>query len=425
MGKQNKVLVFSRKGEQSSNNYYAPRERFDFLPVVLNVVSPKSWLFAHLCIGNYCIKYLRKNAISEKSFNFAPNKHSHRTFFAFCFVLQTFYSEQLSHILNPSDLSEDYLNMDDDWDNISVASLAVPTNERIKTDDASSKNNSQSSDDQDSPEALVSAKNDRNVGRVKRTFLVLLVAAGIGLSVAAYLTQDEDDEGDGEEQDDDENNGLLYAGVIGATFFVLVIVFLRYDFLVSRRQSLVLDMAKRSKHIVDSLFPSMVRDRLMRDAEGRRSSNSSKQSDEEFGEVDFAKLTRMNTMANQRMQDSSNFALPLPLTESPTKVNKILAVNVESFKNVESSRNAVEKDGKPIADLYPSATVFFADIAGFTAWSAEREPTQVFTLLETVYNEFDQMADQLGVFKVSGRCAESCWPIVYCAPAWQSSHSTI
>lgn len=293
-------------------------------------------------------------------------------------------------------LTEDhYLNMDDDWDNVSVASLAVPMKQKSYNDDETS---SQASDDPDSPEAILNAK-DRNVGRMKRTFLALLVAAGIGLSIGAYLTQDGDEKGDREEQD--ENNGLLYASVIGATFFVLVLVFLYYDFLVSRRQSLVLDMATRSRHIVDSLFPSMVRDRLMQEA----ASTSSKHSDEEFGhggEVDFAKLTKKNTMANQRIQDSSKFNVPLPLTDSPTKVKQFLAVNVEK-----STRNVGEKDGgKPIADLYPSATVFFADIAGFTAWSADREPTQVFTLLETVYNEFDQMADKLGVFKVSGRCAE-------------------
>jgi class 3 adenylate cyclase len=107
----------------------------------------------------------------------------------------------------------------------------------------------------------------------------------------------------------------------------------------------------------------------------------------------------MNTTANQRMPTSSSFSFPLPLTQSPTKVSKFLAANVEG-KNVTKE----EKSGQPIADLYPSATVFFADIAGFTGWSATREPTQVFTLLETVYNEFDQIADQLNVFKVSGRC---------------------
>jgi hypothetical protein len=55
---------------------------------------------------------------------------------------------------------------------------------------------------------------------------------------------------------------------------------------------------------------------------------------------------------------------------------------------------------KPIADLFPRATILFADIAGFTAWSSTREPTQVFTLLETVYNSFDIIAGRMGVFKV-------------------------
>lgn len=42
----------------------------------------------------------------------------------------------------------------------------------------------------------------------------------------------------------------------------------------------------------------------------------------------------------------------------------------------------------------------FADIAGFTAWSSEREPSQVFKLLESLYRKFDQVAHKLGVFKV-------------------------
>ena len=55
---------------------------------------------------------------------------------------------------------------------------------------------------------------------------------------------------------------------------------------------------------------------------------------------------------------------------------------------------------KPIADLFPNTTVFFADIAGFTAWSSVREPSQVFTLLETVYKAFDKTAKRRKVFKV-------------------------
>jgi class 3 adenylate cyclase len=56
--------------------------------------------------------------------------------------------------------------------------------------------------------------------------------------------------------------------------------------------------------------------------------------------------------------------------------------------------------GGPIAKLYPETTVMFADIKGFTKWSASREPTQVFHLLETLYGAFDQLAKLYGVFKV-------------------------
>eukprot|EP00980_Cylindrotheca_fusiformis_P029226 scaffold22762_cov127-Cylindrotheca_fusiformis.AAC.1 len=39
----------------------------------------------------------------------------------------------------------------------------------------------------------------------------------------------------------------------------------------------------------------------------------------------------------------------------------------------------------PLADLFPSVTVVFADLVGFTAWSSAREPHHVFILLETIY----------------------------------------
>jgi class 3 adenylate cyclase len=58
------------------------------------------------------------------------------------------------------------------------------------------------------------------------------------------------------------------------------------------------------------------------------------------------------------------------------------------------------RSSKPIADLFTSVTVLFADVVGFTAWSSVREPSQVFTLLEAVYDAFDSIAKRRGVFKV-------------------------
>ena len=48
----------------------------------------------------------------------------------------------------------------------------------------------------------------------------------------------------------------------------------------------------------------------------------------------------------------------------------------------------------------PDATILFADIAGFTAWSSIREAIQVFKLLEALFAAFDEAAVRHGVFKV-------------------------
>lgn len=44
--------------------------------------------------------------------------------------------------------------------------------------------------------------------------------------------------------------------------------------------------------------------------------------------------------------------------------------------------------------------VLFADLAGFTKWSSERQPSDVFRLLETLYGEIDKIAFRRKVFKV-------------------------
>jgi class 3 adenylate cyclase len=41
-----------------------------------------------------------------------------------------------------------------------------------------------------------------------------------------------------------------------------------------------------------------------------------------------------------------------------------------------------------------------ADISGFTAWGSIRDPHQVFTLLESIFQAFDAIAKKYRVFKV-------------------------
>lgn len=138
--------------------------------------------------------------------------------------------------------------------------------------------------------------------------------------------------------------------VITAMFFVM------YDCLVERRQRTVQDTAKKSGAIVDSLFPAGIRERLMENEEEKKN---------------------------------------LPGGQAGRKMKKL---GLDVFET------------KPIADYYPEATVLVADIANFSAWSSVREPSQVFTLLETLYNSFDLIAKKKRIFKVESMadCYVAC-----------------
>jgi hypothetical protein len=144
------------------------------------------------------------------------------------------------------------------------------------------------------------------------------------------------------------NHALIFMIVTLLSFAVLAVIFVTYDFKVERRQKKVLSSAVRSSEIVSSLFPSSVHDQLY-----------------------------------------------------PTHVSSDRrTMQMWPIQEEHENRESVTAVGGPIAKLYPETTVMFADIKGFTQWSASREPTQVFHLLETLYGAFDQLAKLYGVFKV-------------------------
>jgi hypothetical protein len=63
------------------------------------------------------------------------------------------------------------------------------------------------------------------------------------------------------------NKPILYTLVVVLVFVFTAMVFVLYDCLVQRRQDKVMATAKRTNDIVSSLFPSNVRDRILKDAE--------------------------------------------------------------------------------------------------------------------------------------------------------------
>lgn len=156
----------------------------------------------------------------------------------------------------------------------------------------------------------------------------------------------------------ESNLPLIFCLVVASIFLVMGITFYVYDSFVRRRNAKVMQAAMRSTAIVSSLFPSNVRDRLY---DGHAADNGAPATSTTATGSSSAKLRRF--MDKGAGTDGING---------------------------EEDHDAVILESKPIADLFPETTVMFCDIAGFTAWSSVREPSQVFTLLETVYRAFDR-----------------------------------
>lgn len=163
---------------------------------------------------------------------------------------------------------------------------------------------------------------------------------------------------------------FIAMAVVAVLFISMGLAFSIYDRFVQKKNKQVVGAAARSTAIISSLFPALVRDRL------------------------FASTDSRDTEDDERK----------PLRPgAQTRLRRFL--NNENDEEEEGDQQARDKGqpslkSKPIADLFPETTVLFGDIVGFTAWASVREPAQVFTLLETLYASFDEIAKRRRVFKV-------------------------
>ena len=61
---------------------------------------------------------------------------------------------------------------------------------------------------------------------------------------------------------------------------------------------------------------------------------------------------------------------------------------------------ALKSDLNDIANLHPTVSVLMCDIVGFTAWCADAPPIQVIECLSAYFQVIDDLAEQIGVYKV-------------------------
>eukprot|EP00934_Nitzschia_sp_Nitz4_P008929 Nitzschia sp. Nitz4//scaffold100_size80364//3224//7079//NITZ4_005332-RA/size80364-augustus-gene-0.10-mRNA-1//-1//CDS//3329532058//8919//frame0 len=195
------------------------------------------------------------------------------------------------------------------------------------------------------------------------------------------------------------NQPAVLTTTVVLIFAFTMLVFVVYDYLVQRRQDRVHAAALKSNAIVTSLFPAEVRDRLFQ--------HNSLPEQNPGGGSKALKRNSYDGTAKYRLKnylDDDNQSNEFAPSEADASIPEMY-------------------ETKPIADLFPSTTVMFADIAGFTAWSSVREPSQVFTLLETVYRAFDIIAKKRRVFKVE--TVGDCYVAVTGLPEPRKDHAVV
>jgi class 3 adenylate cyclase len=197
---------------------------------------------------------------------------------------------------------------------------------------------------------------------------VPLTEEGVRYSLRVYPSQDM-------KNDFVTNQPAIFSLIVAMVFVFTSGVFFIYNVLVERRQKIVLDRAVKSTAVVSSLFPENVKEQLLNEGEEERDQ-------------------KVSWRVSDRKQ-AQNSAIAM-MSESRPK-------------------------GKPIADRFENTTIMFADIAGFTSWSSEREPEHVFELLETLYGAFDALALARSVFKVE--TIGDCYLAITGVPKPQPDHA--
>ncbi|WP_293146467.1 MULTISPECIES: adenylate/guanylate cyclase domain-containing protein [unclassified Microcoleus] len=81
----------------------------------------------------------------------------------------------------------------------------------------------------------------------------------------------------------------------------------------------------------------------------------------------------------------------------------------------------LQKGQNPIADHFDEVTVLFADLVGFTEFSAHKSPTQLVEILNGIFSEFDRLSELHGLEKI--KTIGDAYMVVGGLPTARQDHS--
>jgi hypothetical protein len=140
--------------------------------------------------------------------------------------------------------------------------------------------------------------------------------------------------------------------IILGVFLFMVSVFLIYDCIVDQRSSKVIESAKRTDALVSTLFPSNVKQRLLENADKKR------QQQMEAKRVSHWEMNHRGSYIDGNVSDDGDMRMPMIHTPK-RKLKSFLDPGAHDLLN-----SGDIDDSEPIADLFPNASVMFADVAG-------------------------------------------------------------
>ena len=183
----------------------------------------------------------------------------------------------------------------------------------------------------------------------------------------------------------------IFTFVVAAVFSLLIVAFVIFDRMGTRRNAKVEDVAIRTNTIVSQLFPKQVTSQLIKDVDFL----TSKPFDEEVME---------NNNEQHQLQQSLLGGGGGSLTSTTKGVCQVvdlypckLPTNCYELRLAFKSRISCLF---ACAIVSSASTILFAGISGFQEWSTNRDPRQVFNLLEALFSAFDKIASRRGVYKV-------------------------